>query len=49
MEFKFNIWPIYGFLLGFNYAATTFIEEEVKQHELQFGLGLFIVEIVWES
>ena len=38
-----SLYPIQGFLIGFNYSS--YVDEPV--HELQIALGIFIIEILW--
>ena len=49
MSFSVTLWPIYGLLLGVNYATTTILEEDIVEHEIQIALLFFILEISWES
>jgi len=49
MSFSVTLWPIYGLLLGVNYATTTILEEDCTEHELQIALFIIILEISWES
>jgi hypothetical protein len=49
MSFNVTLWPIYGLLLGVNYATTTILEEDCTEHELQIALFIIILEISWES
>jgi hypothetical protein len=47
MNFNVGFYPIYGFVLGINWSKTEYLDEDYADQQIQFALGLFIVEITW--
>ena len=49
MNFNVGIYPIYGVLLGGNWSKTEYLDEEETIQQVQVALGIFMLEISWNS
>jgi hypothetical protein len=47
MNFNVGLYPIYGFMLGFNWSKIDYLDEDYTQHTVQMALGIIIVELIW--
>ena len=47
MQIEFS--PLYGLMLGVNYAYYPEDNEQKPMHLIQIGLGLVMVQIAWEE
>jgi hypothetical protein len=47
MNFNLGFYPIYGFMLGFNWSKTDYLDEEITEQNIQIAAGIIMVEIVW--
>ena len=46
MQIEFS--PLYGFMLGFNYAYYPEDDQRKPLHLIQIAIGLVMVQIAWE-
>ena len=49
MNFNTGIYPIYGFMLGFNWSKIDYLDEEETIHQIQVAIGIIIFEFSWSD
>jgi len=49
MNFNVGFYPIYGLVLGVNWSKTEYLDEEETIQQIQVALGIFMLEISWNS
>lgn len=49
MNFNLGFYPIYGLVLGVNWSKTEYLDEEETIQQVQVALGIFMLEISWNS
>jgi hypothetical protein len=49
MNFNVGIYPIYGLVFGVNWSKTDYLDEEETIQQVQVALGIFMLEISWNS
>jgi hypothetical protein len=49
MNFNVGFYPIYGLVLGVNWSKTEYLDEEETIQQVQVALGIFMLEISWNS
>lgn len=49
MNFNVGIYPIYGLVFGVNWSKTEYLDEEETIQQVQVALGIFMLEISWNS
>lgn len=49
MNFNVGFYPIYGLVLGVNWSKTEYLDEDETIQQVQVALGIFMLEISWNS
>ena len=49
MNFNVGFYPIYGLVFGVNWSKTDYLDEEETIQQVQVALGIFMLEISWNS
>jgi hypothetical protein len=49
MNFNVGFYPIYGLVVGVNWSKTDYLDEEETIQQVQVALGIFMLEISWNS